>query len=109
MEEVENKMTIVTEKTIKVVPSAGISKLSELEIDANPDLALSLAEGGVNELNTPLRIGALVQSKYIPSGVVITVPDGKHYFIVTAHNMDFSGGGTFESEGNGEATGFDLG
>ena len=89
--------------------SAGVKKLSGLIIDANSDLAPSLAEGGINELNNPLRTGALVQSKYIPSGVVITVPDGKHFFIVTAHDLDFSGDGTFESEGNGEATGFDLG
>ena len=89
--------------------AAGVKKLSDLIIDANPDLAPSLAEGGVNELNNPLRTGALVQSKFIPSGVVITVPDSKHYFIITAHNMDFSGNGTFESEGDGEATGFDLG
>ena len=43
MEEVENKMTIVTEKTIKVVPAVGgISKLSELEIDVIADAAASM-------------------------------------------------------------------
>jgi len=47
--------------------------------------------------------------KYIAAGETLVVPDGKHFFIVTAHNMDFSGDGTFESVGDGEATGIDLG
>jgi hypothetical protein len=74
-------MTIVTEKTIKVVPAGGVSKISELEIDSNKDWAAKNitnfgaggidlhgvvtghasrhADGGADEIVSPLDLAAI--------------------------------------------------
>ena len=99
----------------------GVRALSQLIIDIDKDW------GGykIKNVGTPVDTGDVIRKadrlsyltvdtiakskKYIPSGETHTVKDGEVAVFITAHDGELYGDGVLESEGSGEATGFDLG
>ena len=109
-----------------------LAKLSLLEIDANKNWGGYRIEnvGAPTTSGHAFRLGDVItdamhgdkttipeahhailtlSKRYIPTGETDKVKDKQVFMFVTAHDEELYGDGILESEGDGRATGFDLG